>query len=180
MMKFLKTIIFCGILVSVCSCSTSNSSLSNIRNFQSNSPTMLSAGMPTDQQFVTLKKLGVTKVIDLIPGDRTDESSLMQRLNLEYHNIQVEWGSPTLENFKQYVVLMKHSPHGNEKILTHCRLNWRGAVFTYLYQVTQLNWPEPLARKEMLNIWQPNDTWQQFITLVMSEYNQSNALTRSL
>lgn len=81
---------------------------------------MLSAGMPTDEQFVTLKKMGVTKVIDLIPGDRSKELNLMNQLDLEYHNIQVEWRNPTLENFKRYVELMKHTPNSDEKILTHC------------------------------------------------------------
>lgn len=49
-------------------------------------------------------------------------------------------------------------------------------MFTSLYQITQLNRSEQLARADMLEIWQPNDTWQQFITLVMSEYKQKNTL----
>ena len=65
---------------------------------------------------------------------------------------------------------MQQSKNNDGITLTHCRLNWRGAVFTYLYRVTQLNQPEELARQDMLAIWEPNDTWQSFIDTVLAEY----------
>ncbi len=143
--------------------------LSDLKNYQVNSPKMLSAGLPTQKHFETLKKMGVTKVIDLIPGDRSEEVNLMKELGLSYHNIQVEWENPTIENFNEYVSFMDKYNITEGKTLTHCRLNWRGATFTYLYRVTQLNEPEELAKQDMLEIWQPNETWQAFIDEVIAK-----------
>lgn len=142
-------------------------SLSNLKNYQVNSSKMVSSGLPTEAQFEALKSMGVTKVIDLIPGERSEEADLMKSLNMPYYNIQVEWENPTIKNFQDYVASMQQSK-GNEGItLTHCRLNWRGAVFTYLYRVTVLKESEKLAKQDMLVIWEPNETWQDFIDQVL-------------
>jgi protein tyrosine phosphatase (PTP) superfamily phosphohydrolase (DUF442 family) len=143
--------------------------LTDLKNYQVNGPKMLSAGLPTQKHFETLKTMGVTKVIDLIPGDRTEEIKLMKQLDLTYHNIQVEWDKPTLVNFNEYVSLMNQYNDTEGKVLTHCRLNWRGAVFTYLYRVTQLNEADDVAKHDMLDIWQPNETWQAFIDDVLTQ-----------
>ena len=148
--------------------------LEGLKNYQVNTATMLSAGLPSQQHFETLRSMGVTSVIDLIPGNRSDEISLMSTLNLNYGNIQVEWENPTLKNFIDYVAYMKNFNSSGGKVLTHCRLNWRGAVFTYLYRVTQLNESEENARKDMLSIWEPNETWQTFIETVKAHYSKGS------
>jgi hypothetical protein len=145
-------------------------SLSDLKNFHVDTPNMVSSGMPNQGHFETLKGMGVTKVIDLIPGDRKEGASLMNELNLTYYNIQVEWGNPTLKNFHEYILIMKQFNKSEGITLTHCRLNWRGAVFTYLYRVTQLNESEELAKQDMLAIWVPNEIWQGFINEVISKY----------
>lgn len=144
--------------------------LNYLKNFQINTATMLSSGLPNQQHFEILKNNGVTKVIDLIPGDRTKEAQLMKAMKLTYHNIAVEWNNPTVENFDDYISYMKQLPNDNSKVLTHCKLNWRGAVFTYLYRVTQLNEDENIARQDMEKIWQPNEIWQAFITKVKAAH----------
>lgn len=150
---------------------TLNSQLADLKNFQINTPTMMSAGLPNQSHFETLKSAGVNTVIDLIPGDRANETKMVTAMGLSYANIAVDWENPTLENFKTYVNLMKKSASKQEKVLTHCRLNWRGAVFTYLYRVTQLQESEAIAKRDMHAIWQPNDTWKNFIKQVKNHYN---------
>lgn len=140
-----------------------NPVLDGLKNYQVNTPIMHSSGLPNTEQFSALKALGVTKVIDLIPGDRTEEIRLMKLMDLRYHNIQVDWDNPTVENFNDYALILKQSNDIEGITLTHCRLNWRGAVFTYLYRVTQLNEPEELAKQDLDAIWEPNETWQIFI-----------------
>jgi protein tyrosine phosphatase (PTP) superfamily phosphohydrolase (DUF442 family) len=144
--------------------------LSDLKNYHVDTPNMVSSGMPNQGHFETLKAMGVTKVIDLIPGDRKEESSLMKELNLTYYNIQVEWEDPTLKNFREYILTMKQFKKSEGITLTHCRLNWRGAVFTYLYRVTQLKESEKIAKQDMLAIWIPNEIWQGFIDEVISKY----------
>lgn len=146
------------------------SMLADLKNYQVNTPKMVSSGLPTQQHFEALKTMGVTTVIDLIPGDRADEIKLMAKLGLPYHNISVDWDKPTVENFEEYVILMNQSLSSEGITLTHCRLNWRGAVFTYLYRTTQLDEPEESAQKDLDAIWQANDVWLAFIDKVKTKY----------
>lgn len=168
---FKRLLIFiAAIAITACASHVENDSeILGLKNFQVNTPNMLSSGLPNKTQFEILKNRGVTKVIDLIPGDRSEEQELTKALDLAYFNIQVEWQNPTLENFKQYVSAMQQT-RNQGKTLTHCKLNWRGATFTYLYRVTQLGHSQKEAKKDMLAIWQPNDTWQRFIDDVLTNY----------
>ena len=147
----------------------SEASLSDLKNYQVNSANMVSSGEPTKQHFESLKAMGVAHVIDLIPGDRSDQVQLMKVLNLNYYNIPVEWKNPTVDNFNDYALMMKKFSLNDGKILTHCRLNWRGAVFTYLYRVIHLNEKEEIAKADLLAIWEPNDVWQAFIDKVKAQ-----------
>lgn len=148
-----------------------NNTLDTLKNYRINSEKMISAGLPSPQQFALLRQAGVQHVVDLIPGDRSEERQLMASLELDYHNIPVDWEHPKLTDFKQYVATMNANLNQEGKTLTHCKLNWRGAVFTYLYQVTQLGIDETLARETLEAIWQPNETWQAFIDDVKAHYN---------
>jgi hypothetical protein len=112
----MKTIVFTpvAVLLSAIFASYLNASessldapLSDLKNYHVDTPNMVSSGMPNQGHFETLKAMGVNKVIDLIPGDRSEESSLMNELNLTYYNIQVEWENPTLKNFREYILTMK-------------------------------------------------------------------------
>ncbi len=150
---------------------TTNPSLADLKNYQVNNAKMVSAGLPSKQHFEALKTVGVTHVVDLIPDDRTEQMAWMKTLDLEYHNIAVEWQKPTLDNFRDYVSAMQQSSETRGITLTHCRLNWRGAVFTYLYRVTQLGESETAAKQDMLAIWTPNDTWQDFIDQVLHQFH---------
>ena len=68
---------------------------------------------------------------------------------------------------------MQQTQGQGERVLTHCRKNWRGAVFTYLYRVTQLDEADAVARQDLATTWQPNDTWQAFIEQVKKAYASS-------
>lgn len=47
--------------------------LSNLKNYQVNTPIMVSSGLPNRAHFEALKANGITNVIDLLPGDRSKE-----------------------------------------------------------------------------------------------------------
>ncbi|MEO9945248.1 hypothetical protein [Paraglaciecola sp.] len=62
--------------------STNNSitipeSLKDVTNIQVNSMNMISSGLPSDKEFRAFKKLGVSHIIDLIPGNRNEEIALL-------------------------------------------------------------------------------------------------------
>jgi protein tyrosine phosphatase (PTP) superfamily phosphohydrolase (DUF442 family) len=145
------------------------SSLADLENYQVNTNKMVSSGLPTLKHFEKLKEIGVTHVIDLIPGDRNDEVTMLKTLGLNYHNIQVAWKNPTVDNFNEYALKMNEFSKEEGKILTHCRLNWRGAFFTYLYRVSHLKENEAVAKADLLEIWQPDENWQNFINEVKAQ-----------
>ena len=144
--------------------------LSDLRNYQVNTPIMVSSGLPNRAHFEALKANGITNVIDLLPGDRNKESLVMEALGLQYQNIGVEWGNPTLENFDDYAAAMQNFEFEGGITLTHCKLNWRGAVFTYLYRITYLDEVDRVARQDMDAIWTANDVWLTFIKDVKAKY----------
>lgn len=169
---YLRYVFSALIMVSTYTSATAKPNLlDELENYQVNSPRMISSGLPTNDQFALLKANGVTSVIDLIPGDRSAEADFLRQLDLNYVNIPVDWHNPTLANFQQYVAAMQASFNEPTGItLTHCKLNWRGAVFTYLYRTTQLGVDEQEAKQDLLAIWQPDETWQAFIDKVKSHY----------
>lgn len=144
--------------------------LDTLENYRTDSDDMMSSGLPSEQQFRLLKDKGVRTVIDLIPGDRSDEQALVSTLGMTYHNVPVDWQNPTINDFSAYVESIDSARSQPGIVLTHCRKNWRGAVFTYLYQVTQQDVPDETARKALVQTWQPNETWQAFINDVKAAY----------
>jgi protein tyrosine phosphatase (PTP) superfamily phosphohydrolase (DUF442 family) len=155
-------------------------SLDSLTNYQINNSFMQSSGLPAPEHFAFLKAAGVTHVIDLIPGDRSDEAGLTRALGLQYTNIPVDWEHPTVEHFEQYILAMAQAEPDKEKVLTHCKLNWRGASFTYLYRITVLGEDENLAKEDLLNIWQPNVTWFTFMGEAISGYNAKHNTSVSM
>ena len=51
----------------------------------------------------------------------------------------------------------------NRKTFAHCALNMRVSVFVYLYRVLRQAVPPDVAREAMLQIWQPDPVWSQFL-----------------
>ena len=145
-----------------------SSTLNRLKNLQYNTETMVSSGLPSKEQLQELKAEGVTHVIDLLPGDRSKEKQWADELGIAYTNIPVDWENPTLEDFQHYVAAMQSSKQG--KTLTHCKLNWRGAVFTYLYRVTQLYESPTAAKTDLFKIWQPEGAWVEFMHTVEEHY----------
>lgn len=148
--------------------------LATLTNFQENAPFMYSSGLPNSSHFSLLKEKGVTHVIDLIPGDRTSEILTTSELGLDYFNVPVDWEGPTLANFLNYAAFMQSVDIKEDKVLTHCKLNWRGAAFTYLYRISVLGESEQAAKKDLMAIWHPNPTWYAFMNDVISHYNEVN------
>ncbi|WP_334056631.1 hypothetical protein [Alteromonas sp. S005] len=148
--------------------------LTSLTNYQKNAPFMYSSGLPDASHLSLLKEEGVTHVIDLIPGNRASEILTTSELGLDYFNVPVDWEAPTLANFLNYAAFMQSVDVNEDKVLTHCKLNWRGAAFTYLYRINVLGESEPTAKTDLMAIWHPNPTWYAFMNEVITHYNGVN------
>jgi len=143
-------------------------SIENIKNFSLLSSTLASSGMPSESEFELVQQSGYQHVINLIPGDFSNENKEITAMGMSFDQIAVDWSEPTLEDFQHFVRLMK--TYKQDKVLVHCRLNYRASAFAYLYQTTQLGVNESTALSQMKVIWAPNDTWLEFINEVQAHY----------
>lgn len=162
------TLFFLFIPLSACS---KSESIEDIKNFSLLSPVLASAGMPSNSEFSFVKKSGYQHIINLIPGDFRSEKKNINALGMSFDQIAVDWNEPTLADFKHFVRLM--NSYEPDKVLVHCRLNYRASAFAYLYQTTQLGLDESIAQSQMQAIWEPNSNWLNFIKKVQKNYNNA-------
>jgi uncharacterized protein (TIGR01244 family) len=117
--------------------------LGDIKAVKFNNPQVITAGLPTEQQFEQLAKAGIKTVINLIPNDNPNalknEQQIVTQLGMKYHNIGVDWQHPTKADVAQFFKLMQQN--GDAPILVHCAANYRASAFYYLYQTSQSNPP---------------------------------------
>jgi protein tyrosine phosphatase (PTP) superfamily phosphohydrolase (DUF442 family) len=141
--------------------------LKDIYNFLLLNDKLLSSGMPTKEQLKDIANAGVQVVINLaLPTSEkalSDESALVESLNMKYIGIPVEWDHPTRENLKEFMNAM--DAHQNQKVFVHCQANYRATGFITLYRVQRLGWKPDDAFKDLRHIWNPDEypVWKKFI-----------------
>jgi protein tyrosine phosphatase (PTP) superfamily phosphohydrolase (DUF442 family) len=168
MKNIITVITFLFLFVHLNACSRSDS-IEDIKNFSLLSPVLASAGMPSDSELILVQQSGYQHIINLIPGDFSDEKKNITALAMSFDQIAVDWNEPRLADFKHFVRLM--NTYKQDKVLVHCRLNYRASAFAYLYQTTQLGIEKSIAQSQMQAIWEPDGTWLKFINEVEQNYN---------
>jgi protein tyrosine phosphatase (PTP) superfamily phosphohydrolase (DUF442 family) len=138
-----------------------------IRNFLQLTDKLLSSGMPTGDQMRSVAEAGVEVVINLAPFDSEtdlkDEGKLVESLGMKYINIPVDWEAPTRQNFEEFIKAMDENK--DDKMLVHCRANYRATGFIALYRIHRLGWEPEEALKDLRRIWNPEEypIWKKFI-----------------
>jgi len=89
-------------------------------------------------------------------------------LEMSFEQIEVDWHEPKLSDFQTFVKLM--NKYKQDKVLVHCRLNYRASAFAYLYQTTQLGMDEAIAKPQLLSVWQPEGVWLEYIEMIQQHY----------
>ena len=128
------------------------------------------SGQLSQGDVLALPDLGIEVVINLAlpssPSALPAEADLVTGLGLAYVQIPVEWEYPLAEQFFQFVGVLQ--VFSGRKIWVHCAMNMRVSAFVYLYRKLVLGEEEENATFPMRVIWVPNETWQEFIDLVVS------------
>ena len=142
-----------------------NTSIESIQNFLAISDELGTAGQPFREQFAIIQQVGYQVVINLAQDDSWDavpeEPALCRALGLEHFHIPVEWQAPLPEDLQQFFTLMDKL--GDQKVFVHCARNMRVSAFVYLYRVLRRGQPPEACQRDLEKIWQPNETWQEFI-----------------
>jgi hypothetical protein len=80
---------------------------------------------------------------------------------MKYVGIPIDWESPTIQEFEHLANLL--DKNSERKIWVHCAKNMRVSAMIYLYHRLHKGYTEVTARPYLEQIWQPNETWQNFI-----------------
>ncbi|MBE0686806.1 MAG: protein tyrosine phosphatase family protein [Anaerolineaceae bacterium] len=149
-----------------------NHSITDITNYLEIYPWLGTAGMPTDDQIECIANTGYQVVINLAleesPGAIADERERVTRLGMNYMHIPVVWESPQSSDLEQFFTIMQQL--ADYKVFVHCVLNMRVSVFVYLYRVIHLKEDPAVAYQELLEIWQPDETWQTLMDIALKNY----------
>jgi len=139
--------------------------IEDIRNFVSVSEQLATAGQPSEQQLQELAQAGFEVVVNLGLLDPryclADEAGLSAALGMAYHHIPVDFRSPQVDDLEKFFDVMDASP--NRKVFVHCAANYRVSSFIALYGQARLGWSADQADAHVRRIWDPNDTWKEFI-----------------
>ncbi|PPS41549.1 protein tyrosine phosphatase family protein [Chroococcidiopsis sp. TS-821] len=145
-----------------------------IYNFLQLSDSIATAGQPTAQQFADIKADGYEVVVNLALPTSTNaianEQKIVEDLGMNYIHIPVIWEKPTLEDIERFFNVMQ--ANADKKVFVHCAMNMRVSAFMYLYRIIHKQTSVEEAKKDLQQIWQPNDTWQQFIDKVIAYYQK--------
>ena len=145
--------------------------LQPIYNYRRISDRIGTSGMPTEAQLGDIARAGFEVVINLDQLDSRhalpDERAAVEATGMTYRQIPVVWEHPTHENLVDFFAAM--AQYADKRVFVHCVANYRATIFTTLYGVLRLDWPREEAMNRLRQMWQPNDTWQQFIESELSE-----------
>lgn len=150
-----------------------NTAMNEISNFRQYSETFASAGQPTAEQFTAVRDAGFERVIYIAfsnnPNAVPNADQLVKSLGMDYVHIPVDWTRPTTQDFYTFADVMQRAPE--RKTLLHCQVNARATAFSFLYRVIYEQVPLAQAKADMNSVWQPNETWRDFIFTVLAENN---------
>lgn len=122
-----------------------------IKNFGQMDERYYRGGQPEKGDYSSLKKLGVTTVIDL-RNDPTDyEKAEVEALGMRYVNIPMSgWRYPKARSIEQFLELMNKPETGI--VFVHCKAGkHRTGVTGAVYRFTKYGWDFEKAYKEMKN-----------------------------
>jgi len=148
-----------------------NEKLGAIRDFYSIGERIFTSGQPTPDQIKTISEAGFEIVINLSPSSGLDaipnEEELVRGAGMGYIHIPVDWQNPKREDLEKFFVL--YSRHEYHLIFVHCARNMRVSAFIFLYRIIVKGESQQDCMKDLLAIWKPDQTWQQFIDRMLVE-----------
>lgn len=150
-------------------------SLEEIVNFRQYSPTFASSGQPSKEQFAAIAENGFERIVYIAftsnPNALADADQVIKDLGMEYMHIPVDWNNPLPADFYAFADSLQRDT--DKKTLLHCQVNARATAFSFLYRVIYEGVDIAEAKTDMNTVWQPNETWRDFIFAVLAENGMS-------
>lgn len=145
--------------------------IEDITNYLEVAPDIYTGGQPSPDEITALGEAGYKIVINLAttssPDAIPEEQELVQTAGMAYVHIPVEWLSPTKSDLLKFFAMFEQ--YRGFKTFVHCALNMRVSVFIFLYRVIVERYNPADCWKDVLKIWQPNETWQTYSNTMLEE-----------
>jgi protein tyrosine phosphatase (PTP) superfamily phosphohydrolase (DUF442 family) len=149
--------------------------MDTIKNYVKVTDSIATSGQPGREDFRGIAEEGYSAVVNLATGTSPDaipdEGDVAAGEGLSYCHIPVVWTAPRLSDLDSFFSVM--DALGGGKVRVHCVVNKRVSAFVYLYRLIRLGVPEEEARRPMEIIWEPDDTWREFIDRAKDLYLSS-------
>lgn len=149
--------------------------LSGISNYREYSPLFSSSGQPTRKQLGLLRDAGFERIVYIAFSNSgkalSDEDVIVKDLGMDYVHIPVIWNKPTAADFYAFAGSMQRA--GDQRTLLHCQVNYRASAFSFLYRVIYQGVPVAEAKADMNSVWEPDETWRDFILGILEENDVS-------
>ena len=117
-------------------------------NFGEVTPHLFRGGQPGVDGLQTLKKIGVTIVVDMRGSRSTHEKEVVTGLGMQYVSIPWHCPFPKDEAFAKFLHVVQENP--KKKIFVHCRLgDDRTGMAVASYRMALEGWSAEDAMKEM-------------------------------
>lgn len=146
--------------------------IEDIYNFLKLSDSIATAGQPTASQFLAISESGYQVVVNIALTESLnalpDEQAIVEDQGMDYVHIPVIWENPTIEDIKRFFSVMENNADKN--VFVHCAANMRVSAFIYLYRLIHEHISEEDAKKDLEQIWVPNENWQKFIAQIIEHY----------
>jgi protein tyrosine phosphatase (PTP) superfamily phosphohydrolase (DUF442 family) len=150
--------------------------LADITNFRQYSATFASSGQPTKDQLSAIAENGFERIVYIAFTNNAnalpDADQVVKGLGMEYMHIPVTWDNPLPSDFYAFADSLRRDT--DKKTLLHCQVNARATAFSFLYRVIYEGVDIAEAKADMNTVWQPNETWRDFIFAVLAENGMSS------
>lgn len=132
-----------------------------IRNYHVVDEHIGTGGTPGSGAMEALSEDGYALIIDLREDIDSNEARDAMANGMSYIHVPVSWRSPDSEELEAFMLVMEANPE--KKVFVHCAANYRASAMVYLYQVIGDGKDSDLAFEDVEAVWEPNDTWREFI-----------------
>lgn len=150
--------------------------LESIYNYRKITSTLATGGQPDEGELHEIGQAGFEAVINLGLDNEEysvlNEKDILSLYKIKYFHFPVSFQEPEIEQYRAFSKSMNSV--SDKKTFIHCAANKRVSVFVALYQIIEMKLPPQGAQDNIGSIWQPDDVWEKFMSLVLGAANVRN------
>lgn len=145
--------------------------IESIYNYKKMSSVLATGGQPDEDELHEIGKAGFGVVINLGLDNAEysvhNEKNILALYEIQYFHLPVSFQEPKIEQYRDFSKLMNSV--SDKKSFIHCAANKRVSIFIALYQVIEMKLPLQEAQDNILSVWQPDDVWENFMSVILAQ-----------